>query len=61
MIAKLVTLLGIIVVLAVACGGAPAADPNTAPAAEPAAAPIVGETSQPLLPLKWQHRPHRLK
>jgi peptide/nickel transport system substrate-binding protein len=47
MVAKLVTLLGIIMVLAVACGGAPAADPNTSPAAEPAAAPGVGETSQP--------------
>jgi pimeloyl-ACP methyl ester carboxylesterase len=48
MVAKLVALLGIIVVLAVACGGAPAApDPATAPAAEPAAAPVVGETSQP--------------
>jgi peptide/nickel transport system substrate-binding protein len=48
MVVKLVTLLGIIMVLAVACGGAPAApDPNTAPAAEPAAAPVGGETSQP--------------
>ncbi len=34
-------------VLAVACGGAPAPDPATAPAAEPTAAPGVGETSQP--------------
>jgi ABC-type transport system substrate-binding protein len=48
MVIKLVTLLAIIVVLAVACGGAPAApDPNTAPADEPTAAPGVGETSQP--------------
>jgi peptide/nickel transport system substrate-binding protein len=48
MIAKLVTLLGIIMILAVACGGAPAApDPATAPAAEPTAAPGVGEISQP--------------
>jgi peptide/nickel transport system substrate-binding protein len=48
MVAKLVTLLGIIMVLAVACGGAPAApDPATAPAVEPTAAPGVGETSQP--------------
>ena len=46
--AKLVTLLGIIMILAVACGGAPAApDPATSPAAEPTAAPGVGETSQP--------------
>jgi hypothetical protein len=48
MVAKLVTLLGIIMVLAVACGGAPAApDPNTAPAVEPTAAPGVSESSQP--------------
>jgi peptide/nickel transport system substrate-binding protein len=48
MVAKLVTLLGIIMVLAVACGGAPAApDPNTAPTAEPTAAPGVSESSQP--------------
>src|ERR671918_2467771 len=48
MVAKLVTLLGIIVALAVACGGAPAApDPNTIPAVEPTAAPVEGETSQP--------------
>src|ERR671918_1645407 len=48
MVAKLVTLLGIIMVLAVACGGAPAApEPTTAPAAEPTAALGVGETSQP--------------
>src|SRR5688500_16228351 len=47
-VAKLVTLLGIIMVLAVACGGAPAApDPNTVPAVEPTAAPEVGESSQP--------------
>jgi peptide/nickel transport system substrate-binding protein len=50
MVAKLVTLLGIIMVLAVACGGAPAAPEPTAtsaPAAEPTTAPGVGETSQP--------------
>jgi peptide/nickel transport system substrate-binding protein len=50
MAAKLVALLGIIMVLAVACGGAPAAPEPTAasaPAAEPTAAPGVGETSQP--------------
>src|ERR671918_1737749 len=48
MVAKLVTLLGIIMVLAVAFGGAPAApEPTTAPAAEPTAALGVGETSQP--------------
>ncbi len=50
MVAKLVTLLGIIMVLAVACGGAPAAPEPTAasaPAAEPTAAPVEGETSQP--------------
>jgi hypothetical protein len=48
MVTKLVTLLGIIMVLAVACGGAPAApDPTTAPAVESTAAPVVGETSQP--------------
>jgi peptide/nickel transport system substrate-binding protein len=48
MVTKLVTLLGIIMVLAVACGGAPAApDPNTVPAVEPTAAPVEGETSQP--------------
>ena len=48
MVAKLVALLGIIMVLTVACGGAPAApDPNTAPAAEPTTVPGVGETSQP--------------
>jgi hypothetical protein len=46
-VAKLVTLLWIIMVLVVACGGAPAApDPNTAPAVEPTAAPGVGESSQ---------------
>jgi ABC-type transport system substrate-binding protein len=47
MVTKLATLLGIIMVLAVACGGAPAADPNATPAAEPTATPGVGETSQP--------------
>jgi peptide/nickel transport system substrate-binding protein len=50
MVAKLVTLLGIIMVLAVACGGAPAAPEPTAtsaPAAEPTTAPGEGETSQP--------------
>ena len=50
MVAKLVTLLGIIMVLAVACGGAPAAPEPTAtsaPAAEPTTIPGVGETSQP--------------
>jgi ABC-type transport system substrate-binding protein len=41
-------LLGLTLVLAVACGGAPAApDPTTAPAVEPTAAPAVGETAQP--------------
>ena len=48
MVAKSVTLLGIIMVLAVACGGAPAApDPNTTPTVDPTAAPGMGETSQP--------------
>jgi hypothetical protein len=41
-------LLGLTLVLAVACGGAPAApEPTFAPAAEPTATPIEGETSQP--------------
>jgi len=61
MVAKILTMvLGLTLVLAVACGGAPAApeptavpDPtatqaaDTAPAAEPTAAPAMGETSQP--------------
>jgi peptide/nickel transport system substrate-binding protein len=41
------TLLGIILILAVACGTAEAPDPTAAPAAEPTAAPVVSETSQP--------------
>jgi peptide/nickel transport system substrate-binding protein len=41
-------LLGLTLVLAVACGGAPAApEPAVAPAAEPTATPIEGATSQP--------------
>src|SRR5919106_5098484 len=55
MAAKILTiLLGLPLVLAVACGGAPAApEPtatqvaDTAQAAEPTAAPVVGETAQP--------------
>src|ERR671914_227233 len=53
MVIKLVTLLAIIMVLAVACGTAEAPDPTampeatSAPADEPTAAPGVGETSQP--------------
>jgi peptide/nickel transport system substrate-binding protein len=48
--AKLVTLLGIIMILTVACGGAPAAPEPTAasaPATEPTAAPTESEPSQP--------------
>jgi len=41
------TLLGIILILAMACGTAEAPDPTAAPAAEPTAAPLVSETSQP--------------
>ena len=41
-------LIGLTLVLAVACGGAPAApDPTTIPAVEPTVAPVVGETTQP--------------
>ena len=48
MVAKLVTLLGIFMVLAVACGGAPAApEPTAASPTEPTAAPTGSETSQP--------------
>jgi peptide/nickel transport system substrate-binding protein len=47
MVAKLVTLLAIIVVLAVACGTAEAPDPTTAPAGEPTAVTATGDTSQP--------------
>ncbi|HZA24392.1 MAG TPA: ABC transporter substrate-binding protein, partial [Dehalococcoidia bacterium] len=44
--AKLI-LLGIILILTVACGTAEAPDPTVAPAVEPTAAPVAGETSQP--------------
>jgi peptide/nickel transport system substrate-binding protein len=44
--AKLI-LLGIILILTVACGTAEAPDPTVAPAAEATAAPAAGETSQP--------------
>jgi peptide/nickel transport system substrate-binding protein len=50
MIAKiLTTLLGLTLVLAVACGSAapPAPEATTAPAAEPTAAPVQSETAQP--------------
>jgi peptide/nickel transport system substrate-binding protein len=44
----LMMLLGLILVLVVACGGAPAApEATTAPVTEPTAAPIEGDTSQP--------------
>ena len=49
MIAKILTiLLGLTLILAVACGSSPAApEATTPPAVEPTAAPIEGDTSQP--------------
>ncbi len=47
MTAKLTILLGILLILAVACGTAEAPDPTAAPASEPTTAPVEGETSQP--------------
>jgi peptide/nickel transport system substrate-binding protein len=47
MAAKLTILLGILLLLAVACGTAEAPDPTAVPAGEPTAAPMGGGTSQP--------------
>jgi peptide/nickel transport system substrate-binding protein len=47
MAAKLTILLGILLILAVACGTAEAPDPTAVPASEPTAAPAEGGTPQP--------------
>ena len=55
MAAKLTILLGILLILAVACGTAEAPDPTAVPASEPTAAPAEGGTPQPTAVPQEEH------